>query len=121
MMISRPRSDIYINLPALQKLDAMLIVRLDSCVKKSSHSLKKQCFSQSLKYMNFVLGRKCLIVFKIQSSGMQNKGVFRRSQLVQHQHQDHLEGLVCSVMRKNGGCRFHVFIQVASPRSQGSI
>jgi len=27
MMKSRPRSDIYINLPALQKLDTMLIVR----------------------------------------------------------------------------------------------
>ncbi|XP_027927063.1 rop guanine nucleotide exchange factor 3-like isoform X5 [Vigna unguiculata] len=30
MMKSRPRSDIYINLPALQKLDAMLIEILDS-------------------------------------------------------------------------------------------
>jgi len=30
MMKSRPRSDIYINLPALQKLDAMLIVRQTS-------------------------------------------------------------------------------------------
>ncbi|KAL6128719.1 hypothetical protein ACLB2K_072074 [Fragaria x ananassa] len=30
MMTSRPRSDIYINLPALQKLDAMLIEVLDS-------------------------------------------------------------------------------------------
>jgi len=30
MMTSRPRSDIYINLPALQKLDTMLIVRQTS-------------------------------------------------------------------------------------------
>jgi hypothetical protein len=27
VMATRPRSDIYINLPALEKLDAMLIVR----------------------------------------------------------------------------------------------
>ena len=30
VMATRPRSDIYINLPALEKLDAMLIVRSDS-------------------------------------------------------------------------------------------
>ena len=29
VMATRPRSDIYINLPALEKLDAMLIVRSD--------------------------------------------------------------------------------------------
>jgi hypothetical protein len=28
VMATRPRSDIYINLPALEKLDAMLIVRI---------------------------------------------------------------------------------------------
>lgn len=30
VMATRPRSDIYINLPALEKLDAMLIVRLEN-------------------------------------------------------------------------------------------
>ncbi|KAJ0876671.1 putative PRONE domain, Rop guanine nucleotide exchange factor [Helianthus annuus] len=30
MMSSRPRSDIYINLPALKKLDAFLLEILDS-------------------------------------------------------------------------------------------
>ena len=29
VMATRPRSDIYINLPALEKLDAMLIVRIE--------------------------------------------------------------------------------------------
>lgn len=33
VMATRPRSDIYINLPALKKLDAMLIDILDSFQK----------------------------------------------------------------------------------------
>lgn len=38
-MSSRPRSDIGINLPALKKLDAMLLVRTESCrVDKSATS-----------------------------------------------------------------------------------
>lgn len=36
-MSSRPRTDIGINLPALKKLDAMLLVKTESCRVDKNH------------------------------------------------------------------------------------
>lgn len=84
---------------------------------------KQFCFNQGLnKLMNlfvFSFGRKYLIVSKIQNSGMQKKGACHQTQTIQVQ--DRSVGLLFSGTRRNGGCRFHVFLQVASLRSQGSI
>ncbi|KAB5573881.1 hypothetical protein DKX38_001075 [Salix brachista] len=83
VMESRPRSDIYINLPALRKLDAMLMVRKAFICRK----LELLCFHYNVIYKlvitRVLIDRKCWIVSKMQNFGMQNKEACHRIHLVQ--------------------------------------
>ena len=105
-MASAPRSDIYINLPALQKLDMMLIVRQPLFAKSCTLFSEERWFLLGIAYKNInfsFFDRKYWIVSKIQNSGMQNKGACQGIQFVQAHFESLLRG-----KKRNGGCLFHV-------------
>jgi len=95
-MATSPRSDILMNLPALEKLETMLLVSLDSHDPGSS----KQSISES-KYMIEFLSFFCRVYWTAltsESSGMQIRGTNPSTKARSHS----------SAARTNGGYLSHV-------------
>jgi hypothetical protein len=114
-MESRPRSDIYINLPALTKLDAMLIVwKAFFCKGLEQTLFSFHCHIFIITWI--LLDRKYWIVSKIENFGMQNKEACHRIQLVRA----HFAELLFSAKRRSGGCQSHASHMMVSLRSRGS-
>lgn len=120
VMTSRPRSDIYINLPALRKLDAMLLVRTLLSAKIKIFSFDEWfCFSPMANEISFV-HRIYWTASRRQSFGMQIREACREIQRVL----DHSGGyfsLSLNEQMKNGGCRFLAFLLLVYLRNQLNI
>lgn len=110
-MASRARSDIHINLPALKKLDAMLLVR--NRIPASYYSMF--CQNVDLMMMMLLWNRIYWITFRRLSFGMLSKAACPGTRLVLD-----LSGRSFSHSpngtKRNGGCQFPVSPSVAYPR-----
>lgn len=101
VMTCRPRSDLFINLPALRKLDNMLIV-----------SIYLLFFAIIQLLISFIPIRKSSTVFMILNSGMSTKGFWHQTLTFQEHFKNHFND-----KRRNGGFQFHESLPEVLPRS----
>lgn len=114
-MESRARADIYINLPALRKLDSMLMVVTSYLLLKKTWRYKNK---MSHCFFNLFYCRRHWIVFRRQSFGMQKKEACQWSRRVLQR--DPSGKWLFRGKKRNGGYQFLWFRHKVYQRGQGN-